>query len=142
MSGFLLWMHPVMQTVAAVLGLWAMWQGLLRVRMLRGEKVLFPWKKHVKWGMLALSLWLLGALGFYVTHSLFGETHITGTHAILAWPIMGLTLLGLGTGYVMNRWKRKRFWLPMAHGCLNVLLLALVAVECWTGVGLWDTFGG
>ena len=21
-------------------------------------------------------------------------------------------------------------------------LLALVAVECWTGVGLWDTFGG
>ena len=34
MSDILLWMHPLMQVCAAVLGVWAMWQGLKRVAML------------------------------------------------------------------------------------------------------------
>ena len=76
MSDILLWMHPLMQVCAAVLGVWAMWQGLKRVAMLLGKKTLFPWKQHVKLGTLALVLWILGALGFYVTLDLFGSTHI------------------------------------------------------------------
>ena len=64
MSDILLWMHPLMQVCAAVLGVWAMWQGLKRVAMLLGKKTLFPWKQHVKLGTLALVLWILGALGF------------------------------------------------------------------------------
>ena len=74
MSDILLWMHPLMQVCAAVLGVWAMWQGLKRVAMLLGKKTLFPWKQHVKLGTLALVLWILGALGFYVTLDLFGST--------------------------------------------------------------------
>ena len=50
MSDILLWMHPLMQVCAAVLGVWAMWQGLKRVAMLLGKKTLFPWKQHVKLG--------------------------------------------------------------------------------------------
>ena len=69
MSDVLLWLHPLMQVFAAVLGVWAMWQGLKRVAMLLGKKTLFPWKQHVKYGTLALVLWLLGALGFYDTCS-------------------------------------------------------------------------
>lgn len=94
MSDILLWVHPLMQVCAAVLGVWAMWQGLKRVAMLLGKKTLFPWKQHVKLGTLALVLWILGALGFYVTLDLFGSTHITGLHAELAWPIIGWPSLG------------------------------------------------
>ena len=127
MSDILLWMHPLMQVCAAVLGVWAMWQGLKRVAMLLGKKTLFPWKQHVKLGTLALVLWILGALGFYVTLDLFGSTHITGLHAELAWPIM-------------NRYKKKRKILPLIHGTINVLLIILVAVECYTGVQVWKDF--
>ena len=120
MSDILLWMHPLMQVCAAVLGVWAMWQGLKRVAMLLGKKTLFPWKQHVKLGTLALVLWILGALGFYVTLDLFGSTHITGLHAELAWPIIGLAILGLITGYIMNRYKKKRKILPLIHGTRNI----------------------
>ena len=140
MSDILLWMHPLMQVCAAVLGVWAMWQGLKRVAMLLGKKTLFPWKQHVKLGTLALVLWILGALGFYVTLDLFGSTHITGLHAELAWPIIGLAILGLITGYIMNRYKKKRKILPLIHGTINVLLIILVAVECYTGVQVWKDF--
>lgn len=136
----LVWLHPLMQLCAAALGLWAMWQGLKRVAMLRGKKILFPWKQHVKLGTLALVLWILGGLGFYVTLELFGSTHITGLHAILAWPVITLAFVGLITGYIMNRYKRKRKILPMIHGILNVLLLILVAVECYTGSQVWKDF--
>ena len=50
MSEVLLWVHPLMQVCAAVLGVWAMWQGLKRVAMLLGKKTLFPWKQHVRLG--------------------------------------------------------------------------------------------
>ena len=100
----------------------------------------FPWKQHVKLGTLALVLWILGALGFYVTLDLFGSTHITGLHAELAWPIIGLAILGLITGYIMNRYKKKRKILPLIHGTINVLLIILVAVECYTGVQVWKDF--
>ena len=104
------------------------------------QETLFPWKQHVKLGTLALVLWILGALGFYVTLDLFGSTHITGLHAELAWPIIGLAILGLITGYIMNRYKKKRKILPLIHGTINVLLIILVAVECYTGVQVWKDF--
>lgn len=140
MSETLLWLHPVMQTLAALLGVWAMWQGWKRVQMQRGIKVIFPWKQHVRWGTVALLLWTLGALGFYVTHDLFGSTHITGLHAQLAWPVIALSIFGLVTGYIMNKYKRKRKYLPILHGVGNVVLLILVGAELWTGVSLLETF--
>lgn len=140
MSETLLWLHPVMQTLAALIGMWAMWQGWKRIQMQRGVKVIFPWKQHVRWGAVALVLWTLGALGFYVTHDLFGSTHITGLHAQLAWPIIGLSILGLITGYIMDKYKRKRVYLPIIHGIGNVLLIVLIVAELITGFLLLETF--
>lgn len=137
----LIWFHPLMQVFAAVLGIWAMFQGIQRIRMLMGVKLIFPWKKHVKLGTLALSLWILGALGFYVTLDLFGETHITGLHAELAWPVVGLSFLGLITGYIMDKYKKKRKILPLIHGICNIILIILVFVLFYTGIELWETFG-
>lgn len=134
------WVHPLTQGLAVIIGLLAMWQGVIRVRMLCGQKVIFPWRDHVRWGTIGLLLWTAGAYGFYVTHSYFGGTHITGIHATLAWPIMGLSILGLITGYIMNKYKRKRFWLPLIHGCGNTILMLLVLYECWTGLELHEAF--
>lgn len=71
---------------------------------------------------------------------LLGNTYITGLHAGLAWSITGLATLGLVTGYIMNRYKRKRKILPLIHGTINVLLIILIAVECYTGVQMWKDF--
>ncbi len=135
-----LWVHPVTQSLAALIGLLAMWQGWKRVEMLLGRKVIFPWRAHVRLGTVGLLLWTFGGVGVYVSHSLFGATHITGSHVILAWPIIGLSLLGLITGGIMNRDKRKRFWLPLIHGGGNTILMLLVLYECWTGIELYDAF--
>ncbi|MBQ3058764.1 MAG: hypothetical protein IJD16_00400 [Desulfovibrio sp.] len=134
------WVHPVTQGLAVLIGLLAMWQGIIRVRMLCGQKVIFPWRNHVRLGTAGLLLWTAGAYGFYVTHSYFGGTHITGIHATLAWPIMGLSILGLITGYIMNKYKKKRFWLPLIHGAGNTVLVLLVLYECWTGLELHSAF--
>ena len=101
MNTFLLWMHPLVQAGAALIGFWAMWQGIKRVQMLLGKKTIFPWKQHVKLGTWALCQWTFGASGFYTAYAVFGYTHITGLHADLAWPIVGLSLFGLASGYVM-----------------------------------------
>ena len=136
MNTLLLWLHPLIQAGAALIGFWAMWQGIKRVQMLLGKKIIFPWKQHVKLGTWGLCLWTLGALAFYTTHAVFGRAHITGLHAYLAWPIIALSLFGLASGYVMDRRKKKRKWLPMMHGLSNSILVCLVLVECWTGIKL------
>ena len=89
MSDILLWVHPLMQVCAAVLGVWAMWQGLKRVAMLLGKKTLFPWKQHVKLGTLALVLWILGALGFYVTLDLLPDCTPNWRGRSSGWPSLG-----------------------------------------------------
>ncbi|MDR2573820.1 MAG: hypothetical protein LBC94_05680 [Desulfovibrio sp.] len=139
-SETLMWTHPPLQGVAALIGVVAMWQGWKRVAMQLGRKVIFPWKQHVRMGTWSLLLWTLGALGFYVTHDIFGSTHITGLHAVLAWPVIFLSVFGLVSGYVMDRHKKKRKWLPIAHGVGNVILLGLVLVECVTGCALISSF--
>ena len=139
-SEVLMWTHPPLQAVAALIGVVAMWQGWKRVAMQFGKKIIFPWKQHVRLGTWGLMLWTLGALGFYVTHDIFGSTHITGLHAMLAWPALLLSLFGLGSGYIMDRYKKKRKWLPIAHGAVNAVLLAIVLAECVTGYTLLSSF--
>jgi hypothetical protein len=139
-SETLLWLHPLMQGVAALLGVWAMWQGGVRIAFQLGRKVIFPWRTHVKVGSIALVLWTMGALGFYVTHDIFGATHMTGLHAYAAWPVVACSVFALASGCWMDRRKRKRRWLPLLHGVVNVLLVLLVLIECWTGLVLMPAF--
>lgn len=140
-ENFLLYSHPVVQICALFLGLWALYQGFKRIAMQQGKKVIFPWKQHVKLGSYALILWTIGGLGFYVTHSVFGMTHITDGHAEIAWYVMGLSVLGFTSGFIMNKYKKKRKWMPALHGLLNIFLLALVIYEAYTGMFLLSTFG-
>ena len=136
MNTFLLWMHSLVQTVAAVLGFLAMWQGIKRTQIMCGKKIIFPWKQHVKLGTWCLCQWILCAFVYYTARAVFGYVHITGLHIYLVWPIIALALLGLASGYVMDRYKKKRKWLPIFHGLSNSILICLVLLECWTGIKL------
>ena len=46
-----LWVHPAMQSLAVLIGLLAMWQGWKRIEMLRGRKVIFPWRTTCAWAL-------------------------------------------------------------------------------------------
>ena len=141
MDQLFIWLHIFMQVSALVLGIIAMRQGVQRVSQSHfKKKILFPWKQHVRWGRYAMLLWLAGALGFYVTHSMFGATHMTGSHANVAWGVMALCVGGLISGEMMDRKKKRRFWIPVIHGVLNVLLIILVFFELWTGLQLCPAF--
>lgn len=141
METFLLWLHPTVQVFALLIGLYAMWQGIQRVEMVyMKKKIIFPWKSHVHLGSLAMILWLFGGLGFYTTHTIFGGTHITGSHAYVAWIIFAFCIFGLANGYIMNKYKKKRKWLPIVHGVANAILIILVLYECYTGILLWNAF--
>lgn len=141
MENFLMWSHPVFQFSGLALGIYALWQGWLRVKMtIFRKKVIFPWKSHVRLGSLAMILWLIGGLGFYTTHSIFGQTHITEIHARLAWVIFALCVFGLINGAIMDKYKKKRKWLPIAHGAANLVLVVLAVFECCNGVEVWEMF--
>jgi len=140
MNSFLLWSHPVIQIIAMLIGIFAIVQGAKRFAMQHGKKCLFPWKQHVKLGSAALILWIFGATGFYVTHTVFEVTHITGIHAYLAWVIVILSVFGLISGYVMNKIKKRRKVLPAVHGAANVILLILILIECYKGIWLMRDF--
>lgn len=140
-ESFLLYSHPIIQLFALSLGFLAMYQGYKRFAMKRGKKIIFPWKQHVKFGSYALILWVIGGLGFYVTHTIFGMTHITDLHAEVAWYVISLSVFGLGTGFIMNKYKKKRNWMPALHGIANILLLILVVYEAYSGMELLSAFG-
>lgn len=138
---FLMWFHPIVQFLALFIGLYALWQGWLRVRMtVFKKKVIFPWKSHVRMGTLAMILWMIGGLGFYTTHTIFGETHITEIHADVAWVIFALCAFGLINGAIMDKYKKQRHWLPVIHGVANTILVAIAIFECCNGISVLKNF--
>jgi len=137
---FLLWSHPIIQVIAALLGVYVIVQGIRRFVSQRGKKRLFQWKRHVKFGSITLGLWILGSTGFYVTHTVFEVTHVTGIHADIAWFITGLSIFGLITGYILNKVKNRYRKLAVIHGIFNTVLFALVLINFYSGISLARSF--
>ena len=140
MNTFLLWSHPIIQVIAALLGVYAIVQGIRRFASQRGKKRLFQWKRHVKFGAITLVLWIFGSTGFYITHAVFEVTHVTGIHADIAWGIVGLSILGLVTGYVLNKAKGRYKKLAIVHGILNTVLFILMLINFYSGINLVRSF--
>jgi len=139
-NNFLLWSHPIIQIVAVLLSVYVMTQGIKRFASQHGKKHLFQWKKHVKFGIIVLILWIFGLTGFYVTHTAFGITHVTGSHANIALAVAGFSVLGLITGYVLNKTKNRYKKLAVIHGIFNTILFVLVLVNFYIGINLIRSF--
>lgn len=135
---YLLALHPILQifTVATVFSLFAL--GVKRFQQLHLErKIVFPWKRHVLLGKIAMVLVVLGyGSGITAVYNTFRVIGFTGLHHEVGEFIVPLLLVGFGTGLYMDSRKKKRKILPMLHGLTNLLVLLLFVFQAGTGMRL------
>ena len=133
----MLWIHPAIQILATLLALAALRLGLKRFTALHlGGRALFPWRTHVRLGLAAASLWLMGFVGgSMMARWLFGQAFAT-PHGRLALVMLPLVLAGAGTGLYMHRNRARRRTLPLVHAALNLAALACAAVLAASGSAL------
>ncbi|WP_338669624.1 hypothetical protein [Pseudodesulfovibrio methanolicus] len=132
----MLWIHPILQLAALLIAIRVLLMGINRFRFqhLR-QKCAFDWKGHVKYGKIAAWLWMVGlVLGVYVAQQTWGTTALTGAHydvGMLMWPFI---LVGLVTGYILQKPSGRRPGLALFHGTANAVAFVLALYQTWTGV--------
>jgi len=132
-----MWIHPVLQTLAVFTSLYVLYLGFVRFRFAHlGHKgIVFQWKRHVAQGLVVMGVWggVMG-IGLWAAWSNWTVPGITGTHFKVGLSMLPLIAFGLGSGLVMDRVKAKRRFLPLAHGAVNALLVVLALWQLCTGV--------
>lgn len=131
----MLWIHPIWQASATIVAVYAFFLGFSRFRASHlKHKTKFNWKRHVRFGTVALTAWLIGMAGGLAMVALnFPTIFITGTHAKVGAAMGVLVVIGLSSGVYMNKFKKKRRLLPLIHGVNNFILLLLAFSQAWTG---------
>jgi len=131
----MLWVHPIIQIIATILGCFALFLAVNRIRAAHfGKRVIFNWRRHVTLGRLTLFLWLAGLMGGMIVARLKWQVNfVTGLHYQIAFLMLPLIILGGVTGIYMDRNKARRKALPIIHGCTNTALLALATFQIFTG---------
>ena len=131
----MLWIHPLLQLVATGLALYALHLGWIRFRANHlGQKGPFAWKQHVIYGKYAHILWMCGlVLGQYAVSSQWSDNGITGSHYWAGQAMMPCIAGGYITGAIMDRNKKRRAYLPLAHAGFNALTVVLALIEAVTG---------
>ena len=132
------WIHPVIMAAAMCAGLYALWLGYRRFLSLHFDRrVSFNWKLHVHLGTVVLALWAIGpVLGLFGAQIAWGGTFIAKIHAWTGIAMVPLVLFGYFTGRTLDKVRRRRKWLPLAHGINNAVLVLLSIAQAWTGWGL------
>ena len=133
----IMWIHPVLQTLAVLLSLYVLYLGFVRFRFAHlGHKgIIFQWKRHVQQGASVMIVWALAfVIGLGAAWYGWSSVFITDLHYKLALVMLPMILFGLGSGYRMDKVKAKRKALPLAHGIVNALLVAMALCQLYTGV--------
>lgn len=135
--------HPVWQVVFTLLGLYVAWLGLKRLAALHlGRNTSFPRSRHILLGKITLVALILGAAGGAImVRWLWQGWLVTGVHGWLGMVVIGLALIGLASGLVLERRPRTRRALPLVHGLTNLSLLALCLVNFYFGDHILDALG-
>lgn len=128
------YIHPIVQFLATLLAVYVFVLGWPRLRAaFTGGRALFNWKRHVRLGLTALIVLVLGMLGGAWVTSPTGGTGFSGWHCRIALAMSPLMIFGLASGLVLDRRKARRTVLPLVHGLANLALLILALVQVWTG---------
>jgi len=129
--------HPVLQLLATLAALYALWLGWSRFRSLHlGAAVRFQRPRHILAGKAALILLLLGlASGLVTVRLAMGGWLVSETHGPVGLACLPLILLGLASGLYLQRRPAPRRLLPLAHGLNNLVLLGLALWQAFTGLG-------
>ena len=105
MNPNLLYVHPLIQIAATLLGVYAMFLGLARFQSLHmGKRTAFKRMRHVWLGILAILGWLGGMCGGFVMARLYWRAvFVTGGHAYLSMVMLPLMLFGLISGWYLHK---------------------------------------
>jgi uncharacterized membrane protein YozB (DUF420 family) len=138
----LLIVHPVVQLAGIGLSLCALFLGIQRIRSAHfNHGKGFRWRRHVSLGSIAFITWIFGSAGgIWMVHRFFHGYLITGVHATTALWMAPLIFFGLFSGWVMDRWKKKRKWLPLLHGLNNSLAVLLALSQIISGLWVLRVF--
>lgn len=131
----MLWVHPLLQIIATMFGIYAGYLGAERFMSQHLHmRTQFLWKRHVFVGRIALALWMIGLIGGATVARLKWQVNfVTGAHYQIAFLMVPLMVLGVLTGIYMDRKKAKRTLLPLLHGTCNMLALFLAFLQIRTG---------
>ncbi|MEZ7196788.1 hypothetical protein [Pseudodesulfovibrio karagichevae] len=132
----MLWIHPLLQLAALLIAIRVLFMGINRFRFQHlKRKCPFDWKGHVKYGKVAAWLWMAGlVLGLYMAQQSWGALGLTGPHydvGMLMWPFI---LVGLVTGYILQKPSGKRPGMALVHGASNAVAFVLALHQTWSGV--------
>ncbi len=131
----MLWIHPALQFIATMIGIYAAYLGMERFLSQHMKmRTQFLWQRHVTVGRIAIILWMLGFAGGMMIARLKWQVNlVTGLHYQTAFAMAPLMAIGAMTGIYMDRRKAKRTFLPLLHGAVNILLLFLAFFQIRTG---------
>lgn len=131
----MIWIHPVLQAFATMIGIYAAYLGLERfLSQHMGMRTQFLWKRHVTFGQIAIGLWLFGMIGGLTVARLKWQVNfVTGAHYQTALTMLPFMVFGALSGIYMDKKKARRKILPLAHAICNILLLAMAVYQIKTG---------
>ncbi|EGB16249.1 hypothetical protein DND132_3046 [Pseudodesulfovibrio mercurii] len=131
----MLWIHPLLQLAALLLGVHVLRMGVNRFRFQHlKRKCAFDWKGHVRYGKIVVWTWLAGlVIGAYAAERAWGTAGLTGPHHAVGLIMLPLLLAGLVTGFILQKPSGKRPGLALAHGAANAAAFALALYQVWSG---------
>lgn len=134
--------HPILQSVGILIALYVMKLGIPRFQMIHlKQKARFNWKLHVRFGIIAMTIWVFGIFGgLYIVKTSWYSLLITGGHANVGLLMIPFILFALGSGLYMDRKKKKRRILPLIHAICNTVMLLLALSQIYTGIGAYRTY--
>lgn len=138
----MLYVHPALQIVAALLTLYVLYLGAVRFASAHmGQRLRFDWKRHVLFGKVVCVLWLAGmAGGMYMTSGTWRRVGITGEHFDNAMGMLPFICAAFVTGWYMDRYKARRRYLPLVHTANNIVLLYLLVLQMRSGLAVVRDF--
>jgi len=135
-------MHPLLQFIALIIALYVFKLGLSRFKSVHlKRKSPFDWKNHVRYGLAATIIWIVGFFGgFFAVYSEWNGIFLTGLHAKIALILVPFIIFAIVSGVYMDKRKKKRRVLPPVHAGLNTVMLLLVLVQVFTGIQVFRVF--
>ncbi len=137
-----MWIHPLIQSVAMLLGIYVLYMGIQRFRFQHmGVKCKFNWKLHVKLGKLVHGLWLFGfGLGLFMAYYEWGSIDLTGGHFLVGVIMVPVIIVALISGLILEKPKGKRAGLAMLHGACNLALFFLACYQAYSAIEVIELF--
>lgn len=138
----LMWIHPLIQSVAMILAVYVLYMGILRFRLQHmGIRHFFNWKLHVRLGKIVHSLWLIGfGLGLFMAWWAWGSIDLTGGHFLVGVIMVPVIIAALISGLILETPKGKRPKLALLHGVCNLILFLLACYQAYSAVEVIELF--